>query len=72
MRKFYVTFGQRYSYEEHPQGGHPSGWFTFYADNEEQARKMAFKFLDNKWAFMYEANDFNKRLYPLGELKEIR
>ena len=72
MRKFYVTFGQRYSYEDHPQGGKPNGWFTFYAKDEEEARKKALEVLGNKWAFMYEENEFNKRFYPLGELRRFK
>ena len=72
MKKFYVTFGQKYRNEPHPQKGHPDGWFTFYADNEEDARKMALDYLGNRWAFMYEENEFSRRFYPLGQLKEIK
>lgn len=76
---FYLTVPTRFSRDEHPQGLHPDGWVRINADTEEEARQKAFQNFKDKWAFIYDEEDFfgglggdlkNKkhRLYPRGEM----
>lgn len=70
MSTYYVTFGQKYRHEPHPQGGHPDGWVEIHARTEDQARELAFKYMGNNWGFMY-SNPLDTNMYPLGCLKII-
>ena len=71
MGNFYITFGQQYRYEEHPTGGHPDGWFLIRAENESEAREAVFNLIDDKWAFIYSEERFNKSYFPGGCIKTI-
>lgn len=71
MPEFYVTFGQKYRHEPHPQGGHPDGWFVVEADDKATAHDLAFQFLNEKWSFLYSKAEFDPTYYPLGELARI-
>jgi hypothetical protein len=61
MAEFRITFGQRYYREYHPafvEGRidfepDPDGWVTVIAEDEGQAREMAFAQLGRAWAFVY-------------------
>lgn len=68
MNTYYVTFGQKYRREDHPQGGHPDGYATIHAPSYETARETAFKHLGSTWAFIYEADELNHEDYERGEL----
>lgn len=70
LRHWYVTFGQKYRYEPHPQGGHPDGYFVIEAVNEAEARAKAFATFGKAWANMYEGTPAS-RYAPLGELGRI-
>jgi hypothetical protein len=68
MAKYYVTFGQKYRDEPHPQGGHPDGYFVIEAGGEDEARAKAWRQFDNKWCMIYEEAEFDKSMYPKGDL----
>lgn len=72
---FYITFGQRYRYEEHPAGNWitPDGVVLIKEKSYEDARKLAFKHLGFRWAFMYPCDSADLSLYPksvIGILSE--
>lgn len=71
--EFYVTFGQRYRHEQHPEleAAHPDGWLVVEALDLDDARAMAFAALGSAWAFVYALEDFDPTLYPLGELARL-
>lgn len=73
LKNFYVTFGQRYRQEHHPfmANAHPDGWLRIEAETNAEARETAFDWLDVHWAFVYDEKDFDKSLFPLGELKHL-
>jgi hypothetical protein len=73
MARFYVTFGQQYAREEHPAwpGVHPDGWVTIEAPDYDAARERAFTLFGRRWAFLYEAADFDRSYFPGGELARI-
>lgn len=66
---FFVTFGQKYRYEPHPQFGkaHPDGWIRINAPDEDAARNAAFTLLGTGWATMYDSEP-QREIYPRGEL----
>lgn len=70
--KFAVTFGQQYPREPHPRlpVAHRDGWLTINADNEGQAREMAYEALGTAWSFIYTEAEMEqfKVDFPLGEL----
>jgi len=70
MTKFYFTFGQKYRNEEHPAGGHPDGWFTVKAIDEDDAWKKMMALCGPKWSMCYSVEP-DKELFPRGELKVI-
>ena len=72
--RYYITFGQRYATEAHPQGGHPNGWMEVEADNWDLAREKVIACLGSKWANFYDESDFAKdrKFYPLGCLKTLQ
>jgi len=69
--KFFVTFGQKYRQEPHPNGGHPDGWFEVEAESYSEARGKTANAIGNRWAFIYAEPVFDKALYPLGKLAEL-
>ncbi len=71
MDNYYVTFGQQYHHEEHPEGGHPDGWFLVHAESEGEARETIFNLIGDKWAFMYSEERLNKDFFPRGCLRVI-
>lgn len=73
LAEFYVTFGQRYSRERHPSlpAAHPDGWVVVVAPNMDAARHYAHLRLGSHWSGIYDAEDHNPDLYPLGELARI-
>lgn len=70
MKEFFFTFGQKYRMESHPQGGHPDGYFTIVAPDEEQAREAMFKECGPAWSHNYAERPSLDR-YPRGELRRI-
>jgi hypothetical protein len=69
--KFVITFGQKYRFQDHPQGGHPDGWFEVTAESEAAAREKVFAVLGQTWAFIYDENEFDQTFYPKGKIGEI-
>lgn len=70
MNHWYVTFGQKYRREPHPQGGHPDGYFLVEATNEDEARRKVFATLGKAWSNIYEELP-ESRYVPRGELGRI-
>jgi hypothetical protein len=67
MQTFYITFGQKYRFEPHPQGGHPDGYFTVQAKNEDKARHLVYNTLGVAWAGIYSSlEDLGPEYYPKG------
>lgn len=75
LENFYVTFGQRYSYDEHPTfpEAHPDGWLEIHAEDYWAAREIAVYALGDAWAFIYSEDDFasSRFRYPRGALKVL-
>lgn len=66
MPKYYLTVGQKYSYEEHPGGLHPDYYYSFDAESEEAAHKHIVSLFGEKWAFLYNERNI-KPMYFKGE-----
>lgn len=63
IEEFYVTFGVQYTNDEttgeiHPLGMHGKGYAVIEAPDMETARAMAFAIFDNKYAFIYDWDNF--------------
>lgn len=73
MPLHFVTFGQRYPREPHPFKDYAdhNGWLTIDAPNERLARKAAFEELGQYWSMLYSEDEFDKSLYPKGELMRL-
>lgn len=77
MKEFYVTFGQKYRRELHPQAingvyPHPDGWFTIAATNLYNAQARAESVFGEHYAFVYPSlEELRTDYYPLGELGKI-
>jgi hypothetical protein len=58
MKEFAITFGFQYDREPHPffSLAHPQGFIVIEADDEEDARMMAYAHLGSAWAFIYETD----------------
>lgn len=75
--QFYFTFGQQYSYTEHPklkpEYAHPDGWVTVEAPDELAARLWFAKNFTNAWSSTYVGDDFfgSYDYYPRGELAKF-
>ncbi len=72
MALFAVTFGQKYNYEDHPilPGITGNNYITIEAENESEARLLAYQQLGSNWAFIYSLNgDFYDQIrkYDLVE-----
>ena len=76
MTTCYITFGQRYAYEDHPcdERAHPDGWFEFVAPTYGEAVAGAQSYLMGDdgygnwlplYAFDYDEEP-DRRLYELG------
>lgn len=74
MADFYVTFGQRYRTESHPADPRitPDVWIRVEAADEPQARQLAYRVLDIRWAFLYDHAEFSPASFLGGELGVIR
>lgn len=79
MPEFYLTFGQKYRTERHPQSvndvyPHPDGYGVIEAEDYETARAKVVEVFGLQWAFLYDHLRFDgqaKRYYPAGELFRI-
>lgn len=72
MKKFYVTFGQKYREEPHPTHGeliHPDGYVVIHAEDYGKARRIAFTAFGDAWASCY--HDLITDYFPRGVLFEI-
>jgi hypothetical protein len=68
MNKYYITFGQKYRTEEHPElyDAHPDALVLIQAPDKEIARVMAFERLGHAWSFLYEEGKLDMSLFPRG------
>lgn len=71
MPTFFVTFGQKWRYEKHPQGMHPDGWLEIVAETKREAEGAATDFCLGQWADIYDEEDFDAIFYPRGQLRKI-
>lgn len=77
LKDFYLTFGLKYPEEPHPywSGADGKGWVRISANDEEEARDIAFQFFGPRWAFIYPEDKFDRResrrFYPNGELLRL-
>ena len=79
MKKYYLTFGQKYRRENHPniEVAHPDGYGLILAQDETEARIKAAQICGVSsegfafYAFIYEEANFEFDLYPLGQLFEF-
>lgn len=72
-QQFFLTFGTRYTHEEHPTLGKvdPYSYVVIEAPNELQARRLAHFYCDKYWAFLYPIEDLERQVaegfFPHGE-----
>ena len=59
---FYLTFGQKSPLR--------NGWIEINAPDMEFARELAFDAFGEKFAFVYEEKNFDKRYFPAGQFGE--
>lgn len=73
LNNYYVTFGIKYRYEKHPHwpGAHPDGWLEVIAEDYDAARALVGQYIGNVFAFMYEADRFERKWHPLGRLATL-
>jgi hypothetical protein len=73
MKHFYVTFGVKYAHETHPHwpAAHPDGWLEVIAPDYDTARALVHSYIGNVFAFMYEADRFDRKWHPRGRLATI-
>lgn len=73
MAEFRVTFGDIYRNNKHPKVGwaHPDGYVTVEAKDEDEARLKIFALLGPHWAFLWPAEEFDTKIFPLGELYRL-
>jgi len=74
LPKYYVTFGVMYSEEEHPYfpNAHPDGWVEIESPSENEARIEAYNLFNDKWAFIYNENNFDPTKYPAGRIATVK
>ena len=65
-QRFFLTVGQKYRHETHPQGLHPDAWVEINAPDIDCACELVFQFFGDKWASLYIADQFSPDLYPRG------
>lgn len=70
---FYFTFGQKYSYEQHPtyEKATPNGWVRIVADSYEKARDKAFDLFGEHFSMQYTEQTWDPRFFPAGEIECI-
>ncbi len=70
----YVTFGQRYAREEHPDlpNAHPDGWLEVWAESYDLARLLTFALLGSRWSNIHDEQDWEPEWYPAGRLATVR
>lgn len=73
LHNYYVTFGVKYQHEKHPHwaGAHPDGWLEVIAEDYDTARDLVARYVGNVFAFMYEADRFERKWHPLGRLATL-
>lgn len=73
MPLFYVTFGVRYATEEHPlfPEAHPDGYVVIEAADAHKAREIVTTRLDDRYAFLYPADDWDPSYYPRGAIAKF-
>ena len=62
MKTYYLTFGQKYPWR--------NGWVEVIAPDYETARKYVCEVFEDKWAFLYQEQDFKKEMFRAGKLGE--
>lgn len=76
MATFYITFGQRYRRETHPQLGArpelPDGWLTVEADGYGQARYQVHRLIDGHYSDLLHEAKFDPSFYPAGHLGTLQ
>lgn len=74
MKKYFLTFGQRYRRDEHPALGMderlPDGWITVYANDIVRARAKVHRAIGRYWSDLYEEEP-SRAMFPHGELGRI-
>lgn len=71
MQHFFVTFGNKYRSEMHPQGMHPDGWCRIVASDYTEAMRKAWDAFGRNFCRVQTGVEFVKSFYPKGELKLI-
>lgn len=70
-----ITFGQRFARETHPTSRiiHPDGVVAIYAENEEHARKIAFKHFGKNWSTVRSLADLPNftEFFPRGVIGQV-
>jgi hypothetical protein len=68
LRKYFVTFGQKYRTEEHPtlKEAHPDGVVEVPAINSDVAREIVVDKLGDKWCAIYSEDEIDLNHYPRG------
>ena len=76
MKKFYLTFGQKYAQEDHPRGEwiHPDGFVCVMAEDYAAAREIVVDLFGLNWADLYDHDAFDGvvDLHPKGVLLNIQ
>lgn len=78
--EFFVTFGVQYTLdpergERHPMGMHKDGYAVIVAPTYETARGIANAVFGDKYAFMYDSDEFRvlrERWYPSQDAELMR
>jgi hypothetical protein len=73
-KRFYLTFGQKYSREAHPSGMpvHPDAIVEVHAETYDDARRLALVNFGQQWAFLNEWDDDIASWYPAPSLVVIK
>lgn len=76
MKRYYLTFGQKYRQNLHPLAvngiyPHPDGWVTIEADTYDEAKEIAYVTFGVHWSFIYTLEP-DVGMFPRGELTVIR
>jgi len=74
MQNFYLTVGQKYRSEMHPNGMHPDGWCRIEASDYTQAMRRAWDEFGRNFSRVQTEREFHKdkSFYPKGELKVLQ
>ena len=72
---FYVTFGQKYRREQHPQSingvyPHPDGWMVVEARDREQAIRITETVFSRNYSMIYDSEP-DMLWFPYGKLGRI-